>query len=224
MKKVIVLILSIILVFPGCTSKLWNSKVAKRVSYDETIDVFMMNPKDKSLIFIGEKYHYIFEPNEKFVYLYDNKNENMFFDSNNGVYEIRDNKIYAYFSIYILTKNIKQEVIDWALNHNGKYIENNEKIKISITLEGKRYLSDPKVNQVVEKLSVKHNIKIDDIMNEDEYSIASKIALTPLTVTGDTIIVVGGVGGTVLLMGVFAAAIVTGCTLSGIFGKGCKAP
>lgn len=86
MKKTIALILSMILILSGCTSKLWNSRDVKRVSYSETIDAFMMNPQNKSLIFIGEKYHYIFEPNEKFVYLYDNKNENIIFDSNNGVY------------------------------------------------------------------------------------------------------------------------------------------
>lgn len=222
MKKTIALILSMILILSGCTSKLWNSKDVKRVSYSETIDAFMMNPQNKSLIFIGEKYHYIFEPNEKFVYLYDNKNENIIFDSNNGVYEIRDNKIYAYFSIYIYTKNMKQEIIDWALKNNGKYVENNEKIKMSITLDGTRYLSDLKVNQVVEKLSMKHNIKIDVIVKEDEYSTASKIALTPLTVTGDTIVVAGGM----VLAGVFIATatvlISLGCLSSSIFGKGCK--
>ncbi|MEV9526659.1 hypothetical protein [Aliarcobacter butzleri] len=133
----------------------------------------------------------------------------------NGVYEIRDNKIYAYFSIYIYTKNMKQEIIDWALKNNGKYVENNEKIKMSITLEGTRYLSDLKVNQVVEKLSMKHNIKIDVIVKEDEYSTASKIALTPLTVTGDTIVFAGGVA-------ILVTAFVVLCLSSNIFGKGCK--
>lgn len=220
MKKTIVLILSIMLLFIGCEQKkfitsLWEQE--KQVPYDETIISFMINPENKSLIFIGQKYHYIFNPNEKFSYLYDNKNENITFDSTNGTYETRDDKVLANFSAYLYTKNLNQEIIDWALKNGGEYTnKTKEKIKVRISLNGTRYLANEEVNKVAEKLSTELKIKINDIVPND-LSTASKIALTPLALSGDIVmapIIVFGAGAVILLF-------VPVCVLAGFVGQRC---
>lgn len=182
--KTVIAYFAIILLLSGClTKKLWEDTYVE--TYEETIDALLINPKNDSLIFLGEKYHYIMQPDEKFSYLYNHLNKNMYFQIDKGTYLLKDNNIKASFSVFL---KYDEKTKQWM--ENKGYIKKGEtsykKDYIDIELKGKRYKADKKVNQVAKKLPRTYTIDIK--ATKSNLPTVLKVPLTPLSVAGDAIL------------------------------------
>jgi len=98
MKKALCLALAFMIFICGCYEKI--SITDTKDNYEKIV-AFMLKEDDKSFIVIGKKYHYIFEPNKKFEYIINNKEEVFKFDIENGFYKLKDDKAFANFYVYI---------------------------------------------------------------------------------------------------------------------------
>ena len=190
-----ILLISILLL-QGCTrtqtytGELWNPP-----TYTETIDQFLINTKEKSLIIIGKKYHYIFDKGSAplnlltwsgrknlYAYFYDFK-----VDVNNTVT--------GSYSIKNSNKKISKDEVTW-LKKNGFKIDKNGFYCKVFNIKGTRYLKrDDKLNNL-SHLNRKYSIRIERPNSTSD--IAYKIAMTPISVTEDTIYI-----------GVIAATIIS---------------
>lgn len=177
----------------GCMSKaLWEDDVVY-VPYQEKLDAFMSNPQDATVVFLGEKYHYIFSKNDDFNFLLAHRtSKGLIFDVSHGYHNTNNEIVQSNFSIKVDKSIADKELVEW-LEKKG-YTQS--KVDFPIYLEGKRYIADKKVNAVAQKLSKVFVISINE-QKVDKGNIVGKILLTPLAVAGDGVLVV--VGGVVLI-------------------------
>lgn len=210
MKKIIAMVLLVTLLFSGCTvnyvtEKLWKDHY-DAVPYNETVDALMINPENNSMVFIGEKYHYIFDPNEKFSYLLQHHDNSMIFDVESGKYEVQEENVSAFLHVSVDKKTAKKEVLEW-IHNNGydKYDKpNHNKMLMVIYIKGKRYIADPSVNKIAQKLSKQYHLQVTE-KQLNNMNNATRIALTPLTATVDGIQIVGSATSIIVATGLIAA-------------------
>jgi len=177
----------------GCMSKaLWEEKVVY-VPYQDKIDSFMMNPKEGSTVFLGEKYHYIFTKNEDFNFLLAHRtSKGVVFNVIQGYHSVNQDSVTSNFGVKIDKSIADKAVVEW-LNAKGY---SNQQEEITLYLEGKRYKADKKVNAMAQKLSKQFTLSINEAKIEDKNT-AYKVLMTPLAVVADGVLVV--VGGVVLV-------------------------
>jgi len=143
MKKTLCLALAFMIFLCGCYEKI--SITDTKDNYEKIV-AFMIKEDDKSFIVIGKKYHYIFEPNKKFEYIINNKNEAFKFDIENGSYKLEDDIAFAKFYVYIDKNKASKDVLTWALENDAiKSKDKKDYLKIKIELKGKFYIANEKV-------------------------------------------------------------------------------
>lgn len=171
MKKVLALTLAFMVFFSGCGTKI--QKIPSKIDnvYDEKIDAFMFNENDNSLIFVGKKYHYIFERNVKFKYLIQNIKEGFYFDLEKSSCIIKGDVATVNLAIKINQINSSKEFINWALKNHAKYTEKDDKnsnLNLSIYLKGKIYQPNIEVNKNIPKLDETYTINVKQSHLPDE--------------------------------------------------------
>lgn len=177
----------------GCmTSQLWEDKVTY-TPYSETIDAFLFNAKNDETIFLGKKYHYIFDANPQFGYLLKHReNPSITFNVSQGArFQAENDTLNARFSVTIDSKTIDQELQEWI---NDNHISLNPKTKvytIPISLKGKRYFSDRYVNEKAQQLSKEIYITVNEVKKEGS-PVVVKILGTPIAVAADGVMFVVG--------------------------------
>lgn len=177
----------------GCmTSQLWEDKVTY-TPYSETIDAFLFNAKNDETIFLGKKYHYIFDANPQFGYLLKHReNPAITFNVSQGArFQAENDALNARFSVIIDSKTIDQELQEWI---NDNHVSLNPKTKvytIPISLKGKRYFSDRYVNEKAQQLSKEIYITVNEVKKEGS-PVVVKILGTPIAVAADGVMFVVG--------------------------------
>lgn len=177
----------------GCmTSQLWEDKVTY-TPYSETIDAFLLNAKNDETIFLGKKYHYIFDANPQFGYLLKHReNPAITFNVSQGArFQAENDTLNARFSVTIDSKTIDQELQEWI---NDNHVSLNPKTKvytIPISLKGKRYFSDRYVNEKAQQLSKEIYITVNEVKKEGS-PVVVKILGTPIAVAADGVMFVVG--------------------------------
>lgn len=163
---------------------------------------FYANPKSSELAFIGEQYHYIFKNNtEEFTTLINNKEFLNLKQSYLGIHTFIDrvdNRI-VHTSIYVKypINSANPQQIAWLekhkfIQHNFPYFESETKVEEysrHYNIRGTRYLPNLEVNKKVLKLRTPIKLSVEDYKIEKK-STLYKIAMTPISLTGDA---VGGV-------------------------------
>ncbi|MDD4949951.1 hypothetical protein [Sulfuricurvum sp.] len=196
MKKIFLAVFVIALVSfmsMGCmTTRLWQDPITHK-PYSEKIDAFLLNPQNGQTVFLGEKYHYIFDANAQLDFLLKHREDiSLTFNLKNGAfYQTNEDNATAHFSVSIDTKNINQELLEWLKINHISVNSNTSLSMITINLKGKRYLADPKVNQHAQKFSKSIEIQINDVKKENR-SVVIKILATPLAVAADGVMFVAG--------------------------------
>jgi hypothetical protein len=192
MKKVYLGLLGVVVAIflsMGCaTPALWkdSSSDIDYMSYTETIDAFMINPNDKSMIFIGEKYHYIFEPNDQLAYLLEHRDSSMEFLIANGSYNISNDIANVGFQVAIDKTKATKQTMEWL---NGQNAHNNT---IYISLYGKRYNADSKINNAVQKSTKPFSITIQSTTKKTNIGgMIVKVIATPIALAVDGAIIIG---------------------------------
>jgi len=204
----------IIFLLSGCVTKLvWTDK-KKSFKYNENIISFYTNMQKEEIVFIGEKYHYIFnKDDEETKNLFELLNKKKFLKLRDRDFEIYYSRISSNnnrkirFGIKIpFNKNIlnKEENL-WLSKYiyetqykgyDKEYYKKkyNHMTNIDFRIEGMRYYAKAEVNTKVIKLKTSIPLTIVDyqVDKTKKKSIFYKVAMTPLSVTSDVFLVLSG--------------------------------
>ena len=197
--SVITISLFIFLSFGCMTKQVWSDRTLYpnyNQSYKEKIVSFYINTDEEKLVFIGEKYHYIFDENiREFIRLLENSKILKLSQENLNISARVDNENIENISANIMVefKHLtltKEEMSVLGLHFFEKYSEN-DYFK-SYNIRGKRYIANNEINKHVFQLTkaIELDIRAPKEINR---SVLKKIAMTPLTLTADA------VGGLVLV-------------------------
>jgi len=218
-KKIFITVLLVglaIFLSMGCiTKQVWTDKV-RGVPYQERILSFYNNKDEGKIIFIGEKYHYIFDKGTKeFTTFLEAKKGLKLKENHLGIYATtnrRDReKVEVSLNFEFKKNNLTQEQQSWLEGHNARFIRRPKIIKdrpviyrpeqmeidgyvLNYHLLGKRYQATAEVNNHVVKLKNPINIEVVEFKVTDKKSTLYKVAMTPLSVTADAGLVVIGTG------------------------------
>ena len=161
--------------------------------YKDTIDQYLITKDGEKVIFLGEKYHYIFDDNDNVVKELLNwpnrkelKMDIMSFDfiSRNRVKV----KIQVIGDFTAESNELSQSELMFLKNLGFNSLFKGGKILVKdIAFTGKRYL--PKPNELYKSnssLNKSYDVQVRVKYNEAK-DIGRKIALTPITIVGDVI-------------------------------------
>lgn len=171
MKKLLAITLSFMVFFSGCGTKIKTIPSKVDNEYIEKIDAFMFNNQDKSLMFIGERYHYIFESNKRFEHLTQNIEEDFYFNLENSNCIIKGDIATVKLIVTINQQNSSKEFINWALKNYAEYTKKDDKssdINLFIYLKGKIYQPNEEVTKNIPKLDKTYMINVKQSHLPDE--------------------------------------------------------
>ena len=208
----------------GCVTKqVWTDKV-KSEPYQERIISFYNNTEEGKIIFIGEKYHYIFDKGTKeFSEFLEAKKRLHLKEKHLEIYattgRFKKEEVSVHLGFTLKKEYLTQEQKNWLEQHNKellkipKPIEDNpndnrpvvyepnqieiENYIANYQLSGKRYHATPQVNSQVVKLKNPINIEVTEFRTEKK-SMLYKIAMTPLSVTADAGLIIIGAGAAII--------------------------
>lgn len=213
MKKLISLCLLIVFVFNGCVTKsVW--KPEETIEKKEVIKQFLVSENKKTIVFLGENYHFIFGSDNmndrdykfmiKLLNLSKQDRKLLRIDELHTKIHIENNgEMKCFTVIKIDSKELNKEKIYFFRKLGFYYSKRKNVLRAHLNLNGKVYKTNEKFNKYVKGLSKEYNLKL--LVKKDKengYSTLEKIALTPLTLTGDILLTATGIG--VGLMGVSA--------------------
>ncbi len=205
----------------GCVTKQVWTDPTKAEPYQEHIISFYANKEKEEILFLGEKYHYIFnEGTKEFMPLLSAKELLNLSDKNinvNATTDQQDNRnIGIDIRIYMKKSELNSEQIKWLKEHNYTLIQAtpyhdinhvyqaNEQVPAIPTytkayhLHGRRYIASQEVNDNIVKLKKPLEIEVIEFKKYDEKSTLYKIAMTPLSVTADAGLIVLGTGAAII--------------------------
>ena len=222
MKKIFITVLLVGLatfLSMGCiTKQVWTDKV-RGVPYQERIISFYNNTEEGKIIFIGEKFHYIFDKGTKeFSAFLEAKKHLKFKENYLGIYasisRTNGENVSANLHFEFKKNNLTKEQKNWLEKHNTQFIRRPIKDRLhydnpiiyehnqtkiygygaNYYIAGKRYHATTQVNNHVIKLKNPINIEVVEFKVKDKKSTLYKVAMTPLSVTADAGLVVIGTG------------------------------
>jgi len=205
----------------GCVTKqVWSDKREVK-PYIDTIISFYSNVEQQEILFLGEKYHYIFSENTvAFMELLKAKSFLKLSDENIKVYATinrGDNrKVEANIMLYFKESGRTSAQMSWLTKHgfNARNVDRyfgkehrylaNEKVEMmtvytrDYSIRGRRYIAEEKVNAEVVRLKKPMQIEIVEFYRSDKKSRLYKVAMTPLSVTADAGLIIVGVGAAII--------------------------
>ncbi len=205
MKKFQSLIIIFSLLFnSGCiTAEMWK----KKEYYDDTIKQYLISEDGNKVVFLGKKYHYIFDDNSGIIKQLLNWNKRQKLVMNIYDFEAiseNDVKLSAWisssFQKELSTKNLEnlsKDEMDFLvkLGFTDKKLRNEYTLGKTLNLSGIRYLPKSGVDYKVGNSSLNKEYKVRVTIGHDStLNKSRKIALTPVTVAGDSITIVVGAG------------------------------
>lgn len=177
----------------GCATKqLWEDGHDK-TQYDEKIDGFFVT-QDNRTIFLGQKYHYIFDTNNEMSFLLSHRAEKgIGFNIPSGNYTVFVEKANASFSVSIDLSNVSQGVREWLGQYKQKTKEGNG-YKVHLYINGNRYTADSKVNERAKKFDqpIVLKVKEEQVHKDNAGQTIGKVIMTPLAIAADGALVVVG--------------------------------
>jgi hypothetical protein len=183
----------------GCVTKQVWTENHKAFPYNETIISFYSNTEKKEIIFIGKKYHYIFNKHTKnFIALLKQKELLKLIDRKLSVdanlYPRDNGEVSAHIEFEFKKSKINKAQKEWLI----KYAQDNGEIyRVFFNIKGTRYYAKSEVNSQVLKLQKPIPLSINEYKIEKK-STLYKVAMTPLSVTADAVLVVVGVGAAII--------------------------
>ena len=196
------------LFFTGCvTKKIWHGN---KVNFTENVKQFLVSKDANTIIFLGEKYHFIFTndlPESTQTYqlvqtllALDNEERELLTmnTQQSKIFIEKKDNITCDIEIAFNKQHGTNKQIEYFQTLGFKEFNNTTYIK-NLVLKGKIYKTDKKFNEYVKDLN--NNYAFNLYVDPNERSKLEKIALTPLTISTDLVLTATGVG-----LGVVAAA------------------
>ena len=195
MNKILVLFAALsFLIFTGAcfTPALHSGKPTK--SYQEKVETFLMSEDKEQLIVIGEKYHYIFPTNDvlKFITQWPDKKQQV--KASFSTFRVQlDQSLAGSYTLFIrdsrkLSPEAKQLLISKGFFDN----KSSNTLRYHGGLAGKRYLANEVRVPETLKLNKQYTIQIIENDTVSAGEVAKRIALTPLAVAADGLLILGG--------------------------------
>lgn len=166
------------------TRNLWNSE------YEETFKDFLVSQDGKYVVFLGDNFHYIFADNSgaiKVLLSWPNRNV-LFINAEKTELNIdRKNNVTGYTTIEVLNNKLfpRDEIF---LRSMGFTAARGEPLSLKLNLLGARYLPTD-LGNYLPHLERVYTIQIHD--NTGIFGTAAKVALTPITIAADSIVLFG---------------------------------
>lgn len=187
MKKLILLVSSLLLIACGTTGNLW-----KNPTYKEKMGSFLITEDGEKFAIIGSKYHYIFHLDNKLKNILMSKNRSLLRPSFYSFKVDDENNISGKFKIYYSSKNENDGV--W-FKENGFKESTYRKSKViryiySGSVSGKRYSTNEEINQSFD-FNKSYIVQIEEPASVISH--IGKILATPVTVAVDGATAIGGV-------------------------------
>lgn len=216
------------------TDKLWAKKRDK--FYNETIKAYLISSDGEKMVFLGEKYHYIFDDTSgavKQLLQWDGKQKLVI-----SVYNFEatsENEV----DLFLLVESASpKELSDRGLSalstNEINFLKklgfldrksNSTSMFKRIHMSGTRFIPRTNTNYV-SKSSLSREYKVQIKIGYDSFldKKSTKIALTPVTVVGDTIIIATGLGGVIILSAILLPLLVVGHIVGGSIDALHKSP
>lgn len=189
-KKYLYKILAIFFIFltSSCfqtTYRLWHIH-----DYIEDFQHFFISQDRKFVIFVGEKFHYVFsdysEILENILALEDKKN--LFIDVDESYIEVdKNNNITGHIIFDVFNEKLNPQ-LEFSLRELGFY-KNSEGMTKRFILKGSRYFSHDKFIESLPSFDQKYPIEVRIKLNKGEDFVAT--ILSPLTITADGFVTIG---------------------------------
>jgi len=196
MKKLFLATLAVTIVLfstLGCVTKdLWRGTDV--TPYPETIIAFYSSPTRDEIIFIGQKYHYIFNQGTTELQMVLKAREFLTLNQKNlNIYSYIEEKdasvIHTGIEIRFEKILLSSKQITWLITHGFSQQDAYVPMFVkSFSLMGKRYRANQKVNSHAIKLKQPIQLQINERSSNTLY----KILMTPLTVTADAGLALAG--------------------------------
>ncbi|KHD05075.1 hypothetical protein PN36_31845 [Candidatus Thiomargarita nelsonii] len=178
----------------GCvTPLLWKDQP---VPYNENILSFYTNKDEGKMVFIGEKYHYIFTKNGKaFIELLEAGDFLKLAENNLEVRPVIDRKdprvIRTDISVRFAVNRLNQKQISWLALHGFNKV-GSRYVQSYTQIEGKRYFSKGEINKKALKLI--HPLPVKVMEYQKTKNPLGQIAMTPLSLTVDAGLIILAAG------------------------------
>jgi len=200
----------------GCMTKdLWSSGGSTHGSYNDEIISFYLSPQKNTVVFISDKYHYIFDKETNTFIQFLQQRDFLNLQKENltiqpTLYLSQNNRTYVSIHIDFDKRKITEKQKNILLSHGFtqgypivpitaeqqrtqsilKRPKNVHYMK-NYSIEGKRYLASKEVNTVAHKL--KQPIFLQFHTYKEKGSVtAEKVLMTPVTLAGDAGLILAG--------------------------------
>ena len=190
------LLITALLFLPGCTTTaVWENN-----NYTEIVNSYLVTEDGEELVFQTQKYHYIFSRAKSFNELLQWDQHNLLeviFDKNFVV--STDNKVKGEYKFICNCAKQPQASLDWLKSKGFRYVFN-EKVDCESDsfifikegkLDGTRYQLKAESNVTMSTLNSPFKITIEESPTFMETT--GRLAITPITLTIDTILLAGQV-------------------------------
>lgn len=178
----------VLLVLASCnlTKSLWYGK-----NYEDKIRSFLVTSDGRQVVFIGEKYHYIFidQSNMLKQLLLWKDRKSIYIDLNNSKIELDNlNNVKGYVIVRAIYSDLEVQKYSF-LTRLGFVKGKDGSLSGVVYLSGKRYLPARNVRFYTSALNLEYKFKI----NYESNSIGKigKVALTPITAAIDATLFIG---------------------------------
>ena len=189
MRNIAILSLTLFIIFTtscnGLTKKLWNWH-----NYDEEFKHFLINSQNGYVVFLAEKFHYVFIDNSnlmKNILLWKDRRTLYIDTSATEIHIDKNNQARGEVLIRSFSENLMPHREAFLINHSFKKDDKGWYLKLKIF--GNRYLANPNIHGNFPQLDLSYKIKIAEDLEKGE--ILTATALTPIAITADGIITIG---------------------------------
>jgi hypothetical protein len=169
----------------GLTKKLWNWH-----NYEEEFKHFLINSQNGYVVFLAQKFHYVFIDNSnlmKNILLWKERRTLYIEVSATEIHIDKNNQATGEVLIRSFSENLMPHREAFLINHGFK--KDNKGWYLKLKIFGTRYLANPNIHGNFPQLDLNYKIKIAEELNKGE--ILTATALTPITITADGIIMIG---------------------------------
>ncbi|CAA6809456.1 MAG: Unknown protein [uncultured Sulfurovum sp.] len=185
MKKLIVLNIIVTLLFTSCASKFVSTP-----TYDDTITSFLITKDSNTLAVIGDKYHYIFNIDDKLKSFLLSKNKKYFTASFHYFKVDLNETVTGNYQINYTVGDTQKITNKWLKKHDFKTLNSESYYIKKGKIKGKRYIA----KDIPEKYKFNKPYKIHFTEEATESRKTTAKMLTPITVGIDATIAIGVMG------------------------------
>jgi hypothetical protein len=169
----------------GLTKKLWNWH-----GYEENFKHFLINQQNGYVVFLAQKFHYIFIDNSnlmKNILLWQDRRTLFIDTSETEIHVDKNNQASGEVMIRSFSENLMPHREAFLINHGFK--RDNKGWYLKLKIFGTRYLANPNIHGNFPQLDLSYKIKIAEDLKKGE--ILTATTLTPIAITADGIITIG---------------------------------